>query len=48
MNIFITDGQRVTPKGKADVDKSDTEPEDRFVSQIHCQSKKPTQVLSFD
>jgi hypothetical protein len=40
MNIFMTNGPGVTAQGKTGVDKPDTEPEDHFVSQIHCQSKK--------
>jgi hypothetical protein len=39
--MFMTDDHQVTAEGKGDVDKPDTEPEDHFVSQIHCQSKKP-------
>jgi hypothetical protein len=47
MNIFMTDGPGVTAESKADVDKPGTETEDHFVSQIHCQSKKPnySQIL---
>jgi hypothetical protein len=38
--IFVAESSSATPQGKVDVDKPDTEPEDHFVSQIHCQSKK--------
>jgi hypothetical protein len=36
----MTDSPGGIAEGKSDVDKPDTEPEDHFVSQIHCQSKK--------